>query len=439
MPSVVELEVGDDAALIQRVRAGDRTAYDELYARHAPMARRFAASKLLDRADVEDLVSDVFASILGALEAGRGPTVLFAPYLMSSVRNACVRANRRRGRELACAGGTEALTDLAGGDGRDPFDAVDEAGIVRDAFRTLPPRMQQLLWSIEVEDVDYDALADRLRTTPHNVAVMASRARRALAAAYLARHMDAAPTPEVPAPCRAVRPHLVALVRGSAGRRRVRQVEDHLTSCGFCRQVRADLGQLNRHLRSANALPLAVLGASGGLGSALKAKLAVLWSAAAPVAASGAAAITVVVPHPAPFATTMAGPAPPAPAPVVVLAADPPPADPPAGAATPAPPVSTAPRAPAPRSDATDDPPDHPPARKRPAATAAPTPDPATPGARASAPGHTKRDVTTTAAPGRSAAAPGRSAAAPGHTKRVDGTPPGHAVDTPGHARHGHG
>jgi DNA-directed RNA polymerase specialized sigma24 family protein len=76
-----------DEEVVARVRRGDTRSYGVLYQRHAERARRLARSIVNNRSDADDVVAEAFASVLSALEGGKGPVDSFAPYLMSSVRN----------------------------------------------------------------------------------------------------------------------------------------------------------------------------------------------------------------------------------------------------------------------------------------------------------------------------------------------------------------
>ena len=77
--------------LLEQVRAGECDAYGTLYQRHAASARGYARSLLVNSSDADDAVSEVFASLLAALRHGRGPSGVFVPYLLASVRNQCRR------------------------------------------------------------------------------------------------------------------------------------------------------------------------------------------------------------------------------------------------------------------------------------------------------------------------------------------------------------
>ena len=210
-------EQSSDALLVDRVRMGDGEAYGLLYERHVSIARRFASSLLLNTSDVDDVVSDVFASVLSALQRGNGPTGCFLPYLLGSVRNECYRANRRTRREPADRFGVieTAVDEERAGEEQEPSRSVAEATVVRVAFESLSDDFRVVLWRSEVQDEASGDIAATRGTTSNTVGTTLLRARRALASAYLQQHVGTEPCREADAACRIARP-LSAYVRGEA-------------------------------------------------------------------------------------------------------------------------------------------------------------------------------------------------------------------------------
>ncbi|HEU4841783.1 MAG TPA: sigma-70 family RNA polymerase sigma factor, partial [Ilumatobacteraceae bacterium] len=287
----------DDRALLALVRDGDLDAYGELYARHSAAAHRFARSLLANRTDADDAVAEVFASLLATLQRGRGPTEQFLPYLLTSVRNECRRANRRGSRESVDR--REQVTHLI--DARraheDPAGDLAEGAVIATALTTLPPHLREILWRTEVEEEPARAIAAERGATPHAVAESALRARRALGSAYLQLHVgDGLPVDEADPECDAARPHLAAYVRRTVGLRRRRHIDRHLRTCPSCAAAHDALARVNRRLRARPLLPVDV----GGLGMVswgVKAQVLTWLSATAgPIAASGAVVIAVFAP-----------------------------------------------------------------------------------------------------------------------------------------------
>jgi RNA polymerase sigma-70 factor (ECF subfamily) len=85
-----------DGALIERVAAHERAAFEELYARFARPVLGLALRRLGDRGHAEDSVQDVFAAVwrsAGSYDPARGPG---GAWLYTIARNAIVDVQRRR-------------------------------------------------------------------------------------------------------------------------------------------------------------------------------------------------------------------------------------------------------------------------------------------------------------------------------------------------------
>jgi RNA polymerase sigma-70 factor (ECF subfamily) len=89
-------EEATDGALIERVAARERDAFEELYARFARPVLGLALRRLRDRGQAEDSVQEVFAAVwrsAGSYDRSRGPG---GAWLYTIARNAIVDAQRRR-------------------------------------------------------------------------------------------------------------------------------------------------------------------------------------------------------------------------------------------------------------------------------------------------------------------------------------------------------
>ena len=294
-----------DGVLLAAAREGDTDAFAVLYERHRGLAHRFAASRLDDRSEVEDVVAEVFASMWATLGNGRGPVDTFVGYLVSSLRFECYRRNRR-GALSADGRSTTHREDTDGGG--DPYAKVDEASVMRAAFQSLPARYRDVLWRLEVEDTSHQDASRCYRATPHAVSVLALRARRALGTAYLAQHLEAeGAIHEVDAACREMRPRLAPYIRGSLSARARRDVDGHLASSAACRDACDQLRRVNQHLRAALAAPALLVGAGMSPSAGITATAAITASTVQSVgwslAASGLSVLVAVGPIPAVGAT----------------------------------------------------------------------------------------------------------------------------------------
>jgi RNA polymerase sigma-70 factor (ECF subfamily) len=87
-----------DAERIEAARRGDAAAFEKLYERHSPEVYAFAASRLRDRIEAEDVTQEVFLVALHQLDAyaGRGR---FESWLTGIARNVIhdrIRSRSRR-------------------------------------------------------------------------------------------------------------------------------------------------------------------------------------------------------------------------------------------------------------------------------------------------------------------------------------------------------
>jgi RNA polymerase sigma-70 factor (ECF subfamily) len=84
-----------DAALIQSIAAGDRSAMRILFARHNVRIYRFLLRFVADRSTAEDLVSEVFLDVWCQAAKFQGRS-LVGTWLLAIARNKALSAMRRR-------------------------------------------------------------------------------------------------------------------------------------------------------------------------------------------------------------------------------------------------------------------------------------------------------------------------------------------------------
>lgn len=289
-----------DAELITAVRAGDVGAYGELFSRHVEAARRLAR-QLVSAGDVDDLVSEAFAKVLGVLQRGGGPDLAFRAYLLTAVR----RLHVDRIRATARLHSTDDLTPFDPGvPFRDTAVEGFENATAAKAFASLPERWQQVLWHTEVEGQKPAEIAPLLAMSPNAVSALAYRAREGLRQAYLSLHAAGIEDDA----CARTRAELGAYVRGGLARRDAARVEQHLRECRRCAAIYLELSEVNSGLRallapmllgSAGAAYLAASGtsagtAAGGLVLLLGRARDAVVSHAPTAAVAGAAASAVV-------------------------------------------------------------------------------------------------------------------------------------------------
>ncbi len=147
-----------EAELVEAARAGDRSAYGRLYDRFAPMVHGLLLARV-PRADVDDLVQDVFLQAMRRLAALRSPEA-FGGWLAAIARNRA-RDHWRRGENTV-----ELPADVAGAPHPE-----GEALAVLVAIRRLPEAYRETLVLRLVEGMTGPEIAERTGLTPGSVRV----------------------------------------------------------------------------------------------------------------------------------------------------------------------------------------------------------------------------------------------------------------------------
>ncbi|MFG3507140.1 sigma-70 family RNA polymerase sigma factor [Streptomyces sp. NPDC047821] len=296
LPPPVELPPSD-AELVQRMREGDDTAYEELFLRHSGAVRRYARTCCRDAHTAEDLTAEVFARTLQAVRGGAGPEHAVRAYLLTTVRRVAAAWARTSRREqlvedfAVFAAQAVRASELSDGDtlevGAD-VRAMHEAeqSLAVRAFRSLPERWQAVLWHTAVEEESPSEVAPLFGLTANATAVLASRAREGLRQAYLQAHVSRALT--AGGDCALHADRLGAYARGGLRTRAERGLRKHLEECARCRLAVGELQQVNSGIPA--LLPVAVIGWFAAGYSLKAAGLVAGGAAGAAGAGAGAAA-----------------------------------------------------------------------------------------------------------------------------------------------------
>jgi RNA polymerase sigma factor (sigma-70 family) len=283
-----------DAELVDQVRGGRDSAFEELYRRHAESLRRYARSCCRDAHTAEDLTGEVFARTLQAIRGGSGPQSAVRAYLLTTVRRVAANWGNTTRREqlvedfalfaVSAAGSTatEKTAEL-GADVRAMHEA--ERSLAIQAFRTLPERWQTVLWHTAVEDESPSEIAPLLGLTPNATAVLAHRAREGMRQAYLQAHVSSTLTAE--GACARYADRLGAHARGALRTRADRELNRHLKECARCSAASMELADLNSALKG--LLPVAYIGWFAAIYATKTAGVVVAGGVAAAGAAGSAA------------------------------------------------------------------------------------------------------------------------------------------------------
>ena len=178
------MQLDDDWACVARGHDGDAAAFAELVRRYEVPVRRFCTRMTASAEDGEDLAQETFVKLhryLGRLQ----PRAKFSTVLFGIARNVTLNflrdeARRGRGKGAPIEGQFLACSPLHQPDRR--AECSETVRLIEEALRHVTPEHREILLLREVEDLDYDAIAEVLGCRKGTVRSRLSRARQDLRA-----------------------------------------------------------------------------------------------------------------------------------------------------------------------------------------------------------------------------------------------------------------
>jgi RNA polymerase sigma factor (sigma-70 family) len=171
--SLTKLSALTDAELVERCRAGDAVAWNELVERfsryvYAVTVRGFR----LGEQDAEDAFQEVFTRVYTNLDRLRDDAAL-RPWIAQLTRRVCLDSIARSGREQVTA---EPIAE----EGRDDLAEIDDAFTVREAMTALPEVCQEILDRFFARDQSYRTISSELDLPSGTIASRIARCLRKL-------------------------------------------------------------------------------------------------------------------------------------------------------------------------------------------------------------------------------------------------------------------
>jgi RNA polymerase sigma-70 factor (ECF subfamily) len=161
-----------DAELMELVKRGDFSAFDELYNRHSGPIRRFLFSLAWDQETAEDYLQEVFLRLYRAREHYE-PTGRFSTYLFQIAKNYYIaqrRKNARRSEEVSLSeeyrGGFGPYENLCANERIEPEVHLLEEyrrRKIRQAISLLPEGQKLVFVMAHLEDMKYSEIAEVLK------------------------------------------------------------------------------------------------------------------------------------------------------------------------------------------------------------------------------------------------------------------------------------
>jgi RNA polymerase sigma-70 factor (ECF subfamily) len=161
-----------DAALMLRVKRGDRAAFAELVDKHKQAVMNFIFRMLHDQAEAEDLAQNVFLQVYKSRSRYK-QTAKFSTWLFTIARNLCLNELRRRSRHPA-----ESLEEThTEHEDHPPKQFEDKSQIaaldkvlhgelaekIEEALDELPENQRSAILLCRQEDLSYEQIAKILR------------------------------------------------------------------------------------------------------------------------------------------------------------------------------------------------------------------------------------------------------------------------------------
>lgn len=178
------MELDSDISLVRRARDGEFGAFEVLFDRHRSLVYRFAYQMTPRRDDAEDIVQEAFVRAYQNLDKYRDEAK-FTTWLLRIVTNLCTDQarmfHRRQALEQQEAAG--ALDWMTIGETEDPvqnLEADRRKDALRKALNALPPHHRSVIVLRDIEERDYQDIAQMLGCTVGGAKLRVLRARRAL-------------------------------------------------------------------------------------------------------------------------------------------------------------------------------------------------------------------------------------------------------------------
>jgi RNA polymerase sigma factor (sigma-70 family) len=230
-----------DSDLVHAIRAGDDSAFEELYRRYHARIAGFVRGMLHDEARAEDVAQEAFLSALRRIRA-TDAEINFKPWIYQIARNAAIDSYRRTSHavevsmdadEGLCASDRNRLVGIDGG----PDAALvtkEQLNHLQGAFDELSDVHSRVLVMRELEGMSYREIGQKLDLTRPAVESALFRARRRLESEYaeLAEGRR----------CEAMHATIVRMTEGKQSSSEEHRLARHVKRCAACRKFACEAG-----------------------------------------------------------------------------------------------------------------------------------------------------------------------------------------------------
>jgi RNA polymerase sigma factor (sigma-70 family) len=230
-----------DTELVAAVRAGDDSAFEELYRRYQPRIAGFVRGMLHDSARAEDVAQEAFLSALRRMRACDAE-INFKPWIYQIARNAAIDSYRRNNHAVEVSmdadDGLRASdrSRLVGLDGSPDAALITKERLdhLQGAFDELSDVHTRVLVMRELEGMSYREIGKRLDLTRPAVESALFRARRRLESEYSELSEGRR--------CAAMALTIARIAKGVHRGAEEQRLARHARRCHSCRRLARELG-----------------------------------------------------------------------------------------------------------------------------------------------------------------------------------------------------
>lgn len=168
----------NDSHLLDRLREGDKRAFDSIFRTHYPHLVAFAESMLRDRSAGEEIAQDVMVELWGRRASVEIRSSLRA-YLIQAARNRCL--NDIRHQRVRRRAEPMLVLDAPAVETADARASAGELeGAIQEAVAELPERCRQVFELSRVRGLRYAEIADAMEISVKTVEAQMGKALRLL-------------------------------------------------------------------------------------------------------------------------------------------------------------------------------------------------------------------------------------------------------------------
>lgn len=171
-----------DIALMEKVKTGDESAFEELVARHYKSIYNLAYRFLYSSAEAEDITQEVFLRVFRASKTF-SPKAKISTWLFTITKNLCFNELRKKKAVNILSIEDEVLPELPSMD-NSPVTKMEEKEVrqrVLDAVRALPANLRIAVLLLKYHDLSYEEVASILGCSVNAVKLRVHRAKHFLA------------------------------------------------------------------------------------------------------------------------------------------------------------------------------------------------------------------------------------------------------------------